>query len=88
MGGSRLVGVTQEQIHNAEFHVVRAHLSKEVRKAIQQGYRKDKFFSKILKSKQANDNSVIDKGPIHLKKEGAMQQLCIPDTPELKKKIL
>ena len=41
---SRPIEVAQKQIHNAKFHVVRAHLSKEVRKAIQKGYRKDKSF--------------------------------------------
>ncbi|CAI5714115.1 unnamed protein product [Peronospora farinosa] len=46
-GESRPIEVAQEKIHNAEFHVVRAHISKKVRKAIQQGYRKDKFFKNI-----------------------------------------
>ena len=83
-GESRPIGVAQEQIHNAEFHVVRAHLSDEVRKA----YRKDKFFLNIWKTKQSNDNFIIDKGLIYLKQDNAMQQICIPDMPELKTKIL
>ncbi|RMX67599.1 hypothetical protein DD238_001601 [Peronospora effusa] len=53
-GESRPIGVAQEQIHNAEFHVVRAHISKKVRKAIQQGYRKDKFFKNIWEAEQSN----------------------------------
>ena len=60
-GESRPLGVAQEQIHNAEFHLVRAHLSKEVRKAIQQGYSKDKVFKNIWKTKQSNKNFIIDK---------------------------
>ena len=31
-GESRPIGVAQEQIHNAEFHVVSAHINDEVRK--------------------------------------------------------
>lgn len=78
-GESRPIGVTQEQIRNAEFHVVRAHLSQEVRKAIQQAYRKDKFFEKISKRKQVNKNFIIYKGLMPLKQEGTMQQLCITE---------
>ena len=63
----------------AEFHVVRAHLSQEVRKAIQQAYRKDKFFEKMSKRKQVNKNFIIYKGLMPLKQEGTMQQLCIPE---------
>ncbi|CAH0493150.1 unnamed protein product [Peronospora farinosa] len=85
---SRPIGVAQEQIHNAEFHVVRAHISKKVRKAIQQGYRKDKFFKNIWETEQPNDKFIIDKGLLCLKQDDAMQQICIPDMPELKTKIL
>nr|CCA16990.1 AlNc14C28G2713 [Albugo laibachii Nc14] len=63
-GESRPIRVGQEQIHNAGFHIVRAHLSKEVRNAIQQGYSKDKFFKNIWKTKQSNNNFIIDKGLI------------------------
>ncbi|CAI5710793.1 unnamed protein product [Peronospora destructor] len=87
-GESRPIVVAQEQIHNAEFHVVRAHISTEVRKAIQQGYCKDKFFKNIWKTKQSNNNFIIDKGFIYLKQDDPIQQICIPDMPELKTKIL
>nr|CCA27674.1 polyprotein putative [Albugo laibachii Nc14] len=87
-GEIRSIGVAQEQIHNAGFHVVRAHLSKEVRKAIQQGYSKDKVFKNIWKTKQSNNNFIIDKELIYLKQDEAMQQVCIPDIPELNTKIL
>lgn len=82
-------GVAREQIHNTDFqvHVLRAHLSKEVRKAIQQGYHKYNFQS-ILKSKQANKNFIIGKRLMYLKQVDAMKKLCIPDTPDLKTKIL
>nr|CCA26001.1 hypothetical protein MPER_13185 [Albugo laibachii Nc14] len=87
-GESRPIGVAQEQIHKADFHVVRAHLSKEVRKAIQQGYSIDKFFKNIWKTKQSNNNFIIDKRLTFLKQDEAMQQIYIPDMPESKTKIV
>lgn len=88
LGENHQIGVARRQIHDDVPHVMRAHHGKEVQKAIQQGYRKDNVFSMIFKPKQANDNFVIDKGLIYLKKEGTMQKLRIPDSSELKTKIL
>ena len=67
---------------------MRAHINDKVHKAIQQGYRKDKFFKHIWKTKQPKNNFIIYKGLIYLKQDDAMQQICIPDIPELKTNIL
>ncbi|CAI5711708.1 unnamed protein product [Peronospora destructor] len=81
---SRPIEVAQEKIRNAEFHVVRAHLIKECEKR----FSKD-IADKVFKNpKQLNNNFIIDKAFIHLKQDDAMQQINIPDMPELKTKIL
>lgn len=87
-GECRPIGIAQEQIHNAAFHVVRAHISDKVRKTIKQGYRTDKFFYKIWRTQQSLDNFIIDKGLINVKLDEAMQKICIPDIPEMKANIL
>ena len=40
------------------------------------------------KTKQSNNNFITDKGFINRKQDDAMQQICIPDIPEIKTKIL
>ncbi|GMF39305.1 unnamed protein product [Phytophthora fragariaefolia] len=89
-GGSRPIGVAQQQVNTVDYHFVSPHLAPETKRAFQKGYEEDPAFKQQWLEGAQKEKFVKHNGLLFFKqKKGeTVYRLCVPNVKELRTNVM